>query len=175
MLSLDAIHEMGAEALDLIAADRRQRRRSDPIEVTRNRNRIERPHLQVRVIAVDEERLPGTGDAERRGQAMRLARERSQRSLSLVQIARLVEYPALERERLVGAQAIGARSDRADGERLGLRQFSGETLERTAAREMLAFERPLVDLGGDHFRVKSDGRQKGPAARALRGQNQWLT
>ena len=71
-----------------------------------------------------------------------------------------MEDPALEREGLIGAQAIGVRPDRADGERLGLRQFAGEALERTAAREMPVFERPFVDLGGDDLRVKSDGRQE---------------
>src|SRR5271156_7177503 len=131
MLSFDAIHEMSAETLDLIAADRRQRRRPGPIEIARNRDRIERPHSQVRVIAVDDQRLPAAGDAEGGGQAMRLARERGERSPSLIEIAGLVEDPALERERLIGAQAIGVRPDRADGERLGLRQFAGEALERT--------------------------------------------
>ena len=81
-----------------------------------------------------------------------------------IEIAGFVEDPALEGERLIGAQAIGVRPDRADGERLGLRQFAGETLERTAAREMPVFERPLVDLGGDDLRVKPDGRQERPAA-----------
>src|SRR5208282_1110460 len=98
MLSFDAIHEMGAETLDLITADRRQRRRPGPIEIARNLNRIERPQSQVRVIAVDDQRLSGAGDAKGRGQAMRLARERPERSRRLVQIAGLVEDPALERE-----------------------------------------------------------------------------
>ena len=38
------------------------------------------------MIAVDNKRLPGAGDAEGRGQAMRLARERRERSRRLVEI-----------------------------------------------------------------------------------------
>ena len=54
---------------------------------------------------------------------MRLAREFGERSRSLGEIARFVEDPAFERERLIGAQAISVRPQRADGERFGLRQL----------------------------------------------------
>ena len=60
---------------------------------------------------------------------MRLAGERRQRC-ALNQIARLVKDPAFERERLIGADAIGVRTLRADGKRLGLRQ-----LEATSSSE----------------------------------------
>ena len=73
MISFDTIHEMDAETLDLVAAYRPQRRRPSPIEIARYCIQIERPHSEVGMIAVDNQRSPGASDAEGGGQAMRLA------------------------------------------------------------------------------------------------------
>ena len=150
------LEEMRAERFELIAADARQNARPGAIEIARNGRLIERAHRQLGGLRVHDERDAAERDAEGGGQTMRLARERGKRSPGLVEIARLVEDPALERERLIGAQAIGVRPRRADGKRLGSRQFKRKVFERTAAREMRVLQRTLVDFGGDDFGVKSD-------------------
>ena len=124
------------------------------------------------MISVDDERLAGAGDAEGRGQAMRPAGERGQRFRRFGEIMRLVEDPAFERERLIGADAIGVRTLCADGERLRARQLESHAFERAAGRQVSVFDRALVDLGGDGARVQSSRRQERPAAFASRGQHQ---
>ena len=104
---------------------------------------------------------------------MRLAGERGQRLRRLGEIAGLVEDPAFERERLIGADAVSVRTLRADGESLRPRQLNGHTFERSATREIPIFERALVDFGRDALSVQSRRRQESAATFAPRGQNQW--
>lgn len=146
---------MGTETFNLINSDAREHRGPGAIEIARNRNGIEMPHSKACVIAVNDERLSEAGDAECRRQPMRLAGECGKRLGGLGETARLVDDPAFERERLIRAQAIGVRPQRADGERLGPRQLDCQTFERTAGRQMPIFERALVDIGGDNLRVES--------------------
>ncbi len=103
---------------------------------------------------------------------MRLAGERRQRLRAFGKIARLVQDLAFERERLIGADAIGVRTLGADRKRLGLRQFESHTFERAPARQISIFDRALVDLGRDDLSVQTRRQEEGPAARAPRAQNQ---
>ena len=80
---------------------------------------------------------------------MRLAGQRGQRLRPFGQIAGLVKNPAFERERLIGADAIGMRPLTADRKRLGLRQLRGQIFERSTAGQISIFNRALVDLGRD--------------------------
>src|SRR5271166_5324010 len=98
---------MGAKPFNLINSDAQKHRGPGSIEIARNRNGIEPPHSKVRVIAVNDERLSRAGDAESRRQTMCLAGEFGERLGGLGETARLVDDPALERERLIRAQAIG--------------------------------------------------------------------
>ena len=145
---------MGPKAFNLINSDARQHGGPGAIEIARNRHRIEISHLKVCVFAVDDQRLSEAGDAEGGRQPMRPARERGERLGGLGDIARLVDDASLERERLIRAQAIGVRPQRADGDGLGPRQLDRQTFKRTAGREMPIFEPALVDIGADNLRVK---------------------
>ena len=86
------------------------------------------------MISVDDERLPTAGDAERRGQAVRLAGERRQSLRPFIEIARLVKDPVADHERLIGADAISVWTLRADRESLRPRQFDGDVCNRAASR-----------------------------------------
>ena len=74
MIPFNMLEQVNSETLALINADGRQHARSGALEITRNLTGIECPHSQVGMISVDDQRLPSAGDAEGRGQAMRLAR-----------------------------------------------------------------------------------------------------
>jgi hypothetical protein len=155
MIAFDAIEEMGAKTFNLINPDAREHRGPGAIEIARNSSGIERPHSKLGMILVDDQRLPGASDAERGAQAMCLALERGEALGSLAEIARLVEDPAFERERLIGAETIGLRSQSTDGERFGAGQLDRQTFQRPAASEKPTFESPLVDIGADNFSVDS--------------------
>src|SRR3984957_13390786 len=172
MIPFNALEQMNSKALALICADRGQHARPDALEIARNLTRIERPHSYIGMISVDDQRFPGAGDAERGGQAMRLAREQAQRLRGGVEIAGLVENLTFERERLISADAVGVRPVRAGCEGLGLSQFQSNLFNRAAARKMFAFDSTLVDIEGYKFSLQSGRRQKRPAAFAPRSQNQ---
>src|SRR5580693_5534446 len=125
MVPFNALEQMNSETLALVHANGRQHAESSAFEIARNLFRSEGSHPQVRMISVDDQRLSASGDAESRGQAMRLARERGQRFRPFGEIAGLVEYPAFERERLIGADAVGIWAPRTDGKSLRLRQLNG--------------------------------------------------
>ena len=103
---------------------------------------------------------------------MRLAGQRGQRLRRLGEIAGLVENPTFERERLIGADAVGVRPVGTRCERLGLSQLQSYVFNRAATRKISVFDSALVDIGGYIFSLKSRRRQKSPAAFAPRGENQ---
>ena len=157
MVSFNALEQMNSKTLALIDADGGQYARTRAFEIARNLVESERSHLQVRMIPVDDQSSPAAGDAERGGQAMRPAGERRERLRRFGEIAGLVEDPAVERERLVGTNAISVRTFRADCEGLRPRQFDGDVRERAAFGETPILQRALVDLRRDRLGVQSRG------------------
>ena len=150
MIAFDVLEQVNSEALALIHADGRQHARSGAIEITRNLIRIEGSHSQVGMISVDDQRLSSAGDAEGRGQAMRLAGQRGQRLRPFGQVAGLVKNPAFERERLIGADAMGVRTRRANRKRLGFGQLDGQIFKRPIAGEIAIFSPRSSTLGTTH-------------------------
>ena len=76
------------------------------LEIARNFAGIEGPHSEIRVFSVDDQRLAPAGDANAKS-SDRLAGKGGQRSRRFGEIAALVEDPAFEHERLIGADAVG--------------------------------------------------------------------
>src|SRR3984957_11583184 len=107
MVPFNVLEQVNSKTLALIRANGRQHGRPGTFEIPRNLMRIESPQSYVGVISVDDQRLAGSGHAERGGQAMRLARQCSQRLRGFSEIRRFMEDASLERERLIGADAIG--------------------------------------------------------------------
>ena len=159
MIAFDVFKEVNSETLALINADGRQHTRPGAFEITRNLIRIEGSHSQVGMISVDDQRFPSASDAEGRGQTMRLAGQRGQRLRTFGQIPRLVEDPAFERERLIGADAVSVRTHRANRERLGFSQFDRQIFKRPVAGEISIFKSALVDLRRDGLRFQSRRRK----------------
>ena len=155
MIPFNMLEKVNSKTFALIRANGRQHRRPGTLEITRNLIGIECSHSQVGMISVDDQRLPSAGDAERRGQAMCLARQRGQRLRPVGQIPRLMEDPALKRERLIGADAVSVGTHRANRERLGFGQLDRQIFERPVAGEIPIFESALVDLGRDGLRFQS--------------------
>ena len=111
------------------------------------------------MISVDDQRSPSASDAEGRGQAMRLAGQRSQRLRAFGQIPRLMEDRAFKRERLIGADAVSVRTHRANRERLGFGQLDRQIFERPVAGEIPIFKAALVHLRRDGLRFQSRRRK----------------
>ena len=88
---------------------------------------------------------------------MRPARERRQSLRPFKEIARFVEDPAVQRERLIGANAVSVRSFRADCESLRPSQFDRDIFKRAPFGEIPIFERALVNLRRDRLSVQSRG------------------
>ncbi len=88
---------------------------------------------------------------------MHLAGQRRQRLRPFDEIAGLVEDPAVQRERLIGADAVSVGTFRADCESLRPRQFDRDIFKRAALGEIPIFERALVNLSRDRFSVQSRG------------------
>ena len=76
MIPFNVLEQMNSKTLALIHANRGQHAWARAFEIARNLVGGEGSHSQVRMISVDDERAPGAGDAECRGQAMRPAGQR---------------------------------------------------------------------------------------------------
>ena len=88
---------------------------------------------------------------------MGLPCERGQGLRPFNEIARFVENPAIDRQRLIGADAVSVRTFLADCESLRPRQFDRDIFKRAAFGEISIFERALVNLRRDRLGVQSRG------------------
>ncbi len=79
MIPFHVLEQVNSETLALIRANGRQHGRPSTFEIPRNLMRMQSPKSYVGIISVDEQGLPGAGDAEGRRQPMRLARQGRQR------------------------------------------------------------------------------------------------
>ena len=86
---------------------------------------------------------------------MRSAGQRRQRLRSFDEIAGFVEDLAIERERLIGADAIGIWTFRAHCESLRPRQFDSDMFNRAAFSEIPILQRTFVNLRRDRLSVQS--------------------
>jgi hypothetical protein len=172
MIAFNVLEQVNSETFALIRADGGQHRPPRTLEIPRNLVRIEGPQSYVGMISVDDQGLPGPGDREGRGQAMRLAGQGGQGLRRLDEIGGLMKDAPVERKRLIGADAIGVRTRGADCERLGPRQLQGQIFQRAPVRQISIFDRALVDSRRHALGLQSRRRQKPAAALAARGQNQ---
>ena len=90
---------------------------------------------------------------------MRLPGQRSQCLRAFGQIARLVKDPAFERKRLIGANAVSVRTQRANRKRLGFSQLDRQIFKRPIACEIPIFKAAFVDLRRDGLRFQSRRRK----------------
>jgi hypothetical protein len=79
MIPFNVLEQVNSETFALISADGGQHGPPSALEIPRNLVRIESSQSYVGVISVDDQHLPGSGDAECRSQAMRLAGQGGQR------------------------------------------------------------------------------------------------
>ena len=86
---------------------------------------------------------------------MRSAGQRRQRLRSFDEIAGFVEDLAIERERLIGANAVSVRTSGADCEGLRPRQFDSDMFNRAAFSEIPILQRTFVNLRRDRLSVQS--------------------